>query len=696
MPFPTLGLGGMLLFDEKPALGPMKRAGKQFGQLGDESGRFVASSKKASGSMLSFGSIMKTAGIAGGLAGITFGIRKVVDLTSEFEVSLAKINTLLDETSPPIEKIGKDMLQLSDRFGVGTKAMSEGMFQAISAGVDAADSMDFMGIASQAAVGGFTDVTTAVDGLTTFMNVYGIKSMEEMRRVSDSVFVANKLGKTTFEEISASVGRAAATAKGAGVSYNELLSTVVAVTKGGVRTAEVMSGLKAALAGIGKPTKDAQDEARRLGIQFSTAALQTKGWNRFLKEIAVTTKGDKKSIEKLFGSVEAGNVIMTLASKEGFADFTEAVNAMAEGAGTTAEAFKKASSTSAHEWKRLTTTISNAAIRLGTRLAGTFSGTFDSISDSISTFSQALDEVMVIDFTDTRRSLTQVDELSKKYGRGMVNTARMVSGAIDTIRQVFGTLSKAVKGVFSVLNATVGSFVRGFLDFIMPIKTALVSLYDAVAGVFDTLFGWLLESTGSTTGGMKGMFKSFGQFVGFVILRTVEGLADIIRMTADAIKLLRGWIQKGISYVHEFVIEVQRSRGLITEGEAKAARKRIKGVRDWVGAEMKGVIQIRQEAEKRRKELDKLGEAATDVGVAPARGAAAAAAAAAAVGKRPPPAVNLDLKNTMCIDGREVGHAITRQQQQIQERAGFKTKPWQRRTSLEHGAMPATLSVGVA
>ena len=50
------------------------------------------------------------------------------------------------------------------------------------------------------------------------------------------------------------------------------------------------------------------------------------------------------------------------------------------------------------------------------------------------------------------------------------------------------------------------------------------------------------------------------------------------------------------------------------------------------------------------------------------------------------------LENNVNIDGKKVASSLSKHQQEIQERAGFKATPWQRRMMLEQGAMPATAS----
>ncbi len=47
----------------------------------------------------------------------------------------------------------------------------------------------------------------------------------------------------------------------------------------------------------------------------------------------------------------------------------------------------------------------------------------------------------------------------------------------------------------------------------------------------------------------------------------------------------------------------------------------------------------------------------------------------------------INIKNTMCVDGKEVATAVTRHTAEVHERAGFKKVPWQRRAALEFGAI---------
>jgi len=52
----------------------------------------------------------------------------------------------------------------------------------------------------------------------------------------------------------------------------------------------------------------------------------------------------------------------------------------------------------------------------------------------------------------------------------------------------------------------------------------------------------------------------------------------------------------------------------------------------------------------------------------------------------------LNINNKMCVDGESLNVASARHKQEIQDRAGFRATPWQRRVMLEQGAAPVTAS----
>ena len=271
-------------------------------------------------------------GIAGALAGVTASLgaagAAALKFGAEYESSVAKVATIADTSVKSIDALSSEIMELSNRTGAAASDLNEALYSAISAGADTAHATELVETAVKAARGGFTDTETAVDGLTSALNAYGMATTEA-NGLANKFLVTQNLGKTTFGELAGSIGQVAPTANAAGVSIDDLLASVASLTANGIGTSEAMTGIKAALSNIIKPTSDASKMAQRLGIDFSTAGLQAKGWAGFLQEVQQKTGGSTEKMAALFGSVEALNTVLTLTSDQGMALMDRTLQEMA-------------------------------------------------------------------------------------------------------------------------------------------------------------------------------------------------------------------------------------------------------------------------------------------------------------------------------------------------------------------------------
>lgn len=304
-------------------------------------------SSKTSKSFLGLNSTLgKTALALAKLTGITsvgVALAAAAGEAKRFEAAMAEVSTLTNTMN--MEGLTNSIKDLSAQFGADKIQSAKALYQVISAGASTAeDAMKTLTVANKLAVGGVTDVATAADGLTSAMNAYGLGA-ESATALSDSMFVAMKAGKTTIGELSGNIGKLAPIAAQAGVSFDELMAATAAVTKTGLDTSMTMNSLRQVISNVIKPTKQAQDEAERLGISFNAAALESKGLVKFLAEIVEKNHGAAESMAELFGSVESLQSILFLASETGGKEFATILDQVREKSGATEEAFGKMSKT---------------------------------------------------------------------------------------------------------------------------------------------------------------------------------------------------------------------------------------------------------------------------------------------------------------------------------------------------------------
>ena len=291
-----------------------------------------------------------------------------VKFAGDFEESANKVATIADTQAKSMEDLKKGVLELSDTVNIGATELNDSLYQVISATGDTSNALGYVEIASKAAIGGFTDTTTAIDGLTSVMNAYGLKGKEAMQSVSDQMLVAQNYGKTTFAEIASGIGNVIPIAASLDVKTQDLFASIAVLTKNGIATSESITGLKAALSNIIKPSSEAVNIANQLGIEFNAAHLKSVGWANFLSEIGTKTKGNTETMAKLFGSVEALNTVTVLAST-GSKDFAGALQAMGQAGGSTQKAFETMNQGVNDGINGMLNSLKNLAISIGQILA---------------------------------------------------------------------------------------------------------------------------------------------------------------------------------------------------------------------------------------------------------------------------------------------------------------------------------------
>ena len=160
-------------------------------------------------------------------------IKGTADAAMSFETAIAQVETIAGDASVKYKGSMMDMsdaiMQLSSDTGIAAEDIALATYNAISAGVDTSKSVEFVATANALAVGGFTDMATSVDVLTTTLNAYGDKA-GTAESISDKLITTQNLGKTTVNELASSMGKVIPTASAYGVSIDNLCASYVAMT----------------------------------------------------------------------------------------------------------------------------------------------------------------------------------------------------------------------------------------------------------------------------------------------------------------------------------------------------------------------------------------------------------------------------------------------------------------------------------
>lgn len=341
-----------------------------FYTLDMKTGAFVRGIRTAKGQSKGLTEFMRVAIPAGaaaaGAALVILG-GKAAQMASDFEQGIAEVGTLIDTNVVNMQGLREGILDIFTNVPVeNVNDLTRGLYQMISAGIPAERAIADLAVAANAAVGGVTSVEVAVDGLTTVMNAFAAEGLTTAQ-AADSFFTAVKLGKTTFDEISGGIGRVAGLAASLGVSLDDLLGNMVALTKGGLGTRQAFTGLQQIMVNISKPTSQLKKDFPELAKNFDLARLKADGLSQFMVDLSQELKGNDAATIAFFGSVEALNAAFSLAS-DGGEQITQIMEEFANALGSADEAAAKMKVTTQATFQQMQNKFSVLMINLGTKI----------------------------------------------------------------------------------------------------------------------------------------------------------------------------------------------------------------------------------------------------------------------------------------------------------------------------------------
>lgn len=368
-------------------------------------------------------------------AGLAAFLGNAANTAAQFSEAMNEVSTLLPDDAD-INSLAESVRGLSREFGQDNVTQARALYQVISAGAtEGAEATRILEQANKLAIGGITDVKTAVDALQPALNAYG-RGAESAAEFSDVLFQTVRDGRTTIPELAAALGQVTPLANNAGISFQELGAGVATLTKSGASTSQAVTQLRGIISAIIKPTAEARNEAERLGLSFNTAALQSQGLGGFLQELAEKTGGSQDSLAKLFGQVEGLGGVLTLTGA-GADDLAASLASMANAAGATDEAFEKIKDSPAQQIREFRSAVQDLNTSFGEAVTS-LTPLLVSLTDLVNRFNELPAE--------TRTTAAEMTALAATLGTVLLGV-RALTPVFKTLLTSIGLLGGAGAGV---------------------------------------------------------------------------------------------------------------------------------------------------------------------------------------------------------------------------------------------------------
>ncbi|MGX7099599.1 phage tail tape measure protein [Globicatella sanguinis] len=189
--------------------------------------------------------------------------------------------------------LGDESRRMAIAYGKSTTEINEGMAELVRTGFKTKDVLSILPHVLDASIASgenFNEVmSTGVEGLMQFGLNAGDVS-KNMQRVTDSYTTVANATKSGINDIGMAMSYVGSTAYGLGITLEETASMIGILTNRGLESSMAGTGLRAVLASLANPSKEATKGISELGINVEEFKKGTIGIPEIIEQITANTK----------------------------------------------------------------------------------------------------------------------------------------------------------------------------------------------------------------------------------------------------------------------------------------------------------------------------------------------------------------------------------------------------------------------
>ena len=260
-------------------------------------------------------------------------------------------------------------------------------YDVASAGfIKAADAADVLKAASLGSTGGFSDLNTTGNALTSVLNAYGLEA-KEATRIMDQFIQTQNDGKIIVAEYADNIGKVASVASTLNIPLAEVNAIIAQTTSAGVKSEVAFTGLKTSMLKL--VSTEGQKKLEKFGVTINASTIEAEGLAANLEKLSGL---GTQALTDIFGAEAIQVMAPILKDMEKFKKLVDQQN---KSQGVSSNAAIKASDTLQGQLKRL----GNAFINIfaeGTVLGDALKITIQGIAGTIEAFGAGLKLIVMI------------------------------------------------------------------------------------------------------------------------------------------------------------------------------------------------------------------------------------------------------------------------------------------------------------
>jgi len=459
-------------------------------------------------------------------------------MAADFDLGLRKVGSLVGGfTDGEMKRLTDQTLAVSRALGIDAVKATDALYEAISAGVPKDNAVDFLAVASKAAIAGVTDTKVAVDGLTSIINAYGLKT-SDAKEISDAMFQAVNIGKFQFQDLASAIAIATPLASSLGIGFKEVLAAGATLTSQGFSISEALTSVRSAMTAIISPNKAMQAVLDQTGYSTGEALLKAKGFQGALETLREATGGSVSALTDAYGRVEALGAGLKLTGEfaaKAHADIDSVKNS-SQGLGAATAAYNEINKSATRQFEMAVTAIKATAIELGVALLPAVNQLLQASQPLIAMLTDAVKwfgalppsvQTTILGFT---AAAAVIGPMAMALGT-LVSTVAQVSAAFTSLASISGvTLSGALGALEMALTR------------IVPAAAAVAAAFVVFEGLKEIAAN--AQKVHEELGGLYEVVGSVGKAIIGLYGMALKPFNDTLGLTGETLKPVAEWFGK--------------------------------------------------------------------------------------------------------------------------------------------------------
>lgn len=459
----------------------------------------------AAGNKAGLSTFAKTGALALGALGAAS-----VKLAVDFEQSMRNVNSIAQLPEKQFDALSESVLNLAGPTAQAPKTLADGLYDLVSSGFDAKESMKILEASAYAATAGLTTTDVSTKAVSAVLNAYKLPA-SQAAKVSDTLFKTVDQGVITFEDLAMNIGDTLPFAASLGVGLDEVGAATSTMTKQGLGASETFTRIRNLLQTMIKPGDDLQAAFKELGVSSGEALIKQKGLQGALEALVGTTDGSKEAVAKLFPNIRAlgGALALTGDNAKGAEGDLKALQ---NASGATQKAFQEQSKSVAIQFQRLSANLQVLAIRIGSVLLPPINDLLQALNGSVipAIYKIAAVAGPVLSFLNSKFGILKsvmLGLVTGPFGALVVAFTHLKTlGAL-----AFNAIKSAAQSTFAWIKGAAGAVGSVVSNVWQRIASVARGAFQVIKAVAQVAFNVIKAYTAPMRGFVVGAFQSIRQ-----------------------------------------------------------------------------------------------------------------------------------------------------------------------------------------